>query len=234
MLELRGLSKKYGGKYALKSLDLRIQTGQFCILLGPNGAGKSTLLKVLSTLNRVSGGDASVDNHSVVEEPVEVRRSIGVVLHETLLYEDLTAAENLQFYARLSGVESADKIIDEMLSRLGLLHRRNDKVGDFSRGMKQRLSIARALINGPKILLLDEPFTGLDVKSRDQVSAMLKEAAAAGTTILMTAHDPEMAHELGNRLLVMVDGKMQYDRPTASVSKSDFVSEYKRLAGAAQ
>ncbi len=228
------MSKKYGGKYALRSLELRIQTGQFCILLGPNGAGKSTLLKVLCTLTRVSSGDASIDNHSIVEESVEVRKSIGAVLHETLLYEDLTAAENLQFYARLWGVKSAEQKVDELLSRLGLLHRRNDRVGDFSRGMKQRLSIARALMSDPKVLLLDEPFTGLDVKSRDQVSTMLREAAAAGTTILMTAHDPELAHELANRLLVLVDGKIQYDRLTASVNKTDFVSEYKRLAGAAQ
>jgi len=233
MLELRDLSKKYGGKFALKRLNLNVPPGQLCILLGPNGAGKSTLLRILCTLTRPSGGDALISNHSVIEEPTDVRRSIGAVLHEMLLYEDLTAAENLRFYSRLYGVPSEEKRIDDMLARLNLLHRKNDRVGDFSRGMKQRMSIARALISSPKVLLLDEPFTGLDVKSKDQVSSMLTEAVTGGATILMTAHDPDMAHDLGHRLLVLVDGKLQYDRQKTSVSKTDFVSEYKRMAGAA-
>ncbi len=233
MLELRDLSKKYGGKFALKGLNLKVPPGQLCILLGPNGAGKSTLLRILCTLTRPSGGDALIGNHSVIEEPTGVRRSIGAVLHEMLLYEDLTAAENLRFYSRLYGVPSEEKRIDDMLARLNLLHRKNDRVGDFSRGMKQRMSIARALISSPKVLLLDEPFTGLDVKSKDQVSSMLTEAVAGGATILMTAHDPDMAHDLGNRLLVLVDGKLRYDQQKTSVSKTNFVSEYKRMAGAA-
>jgi len=233
MLELRDLSKKYGGKFALKGLNLKVPSGQLCILLGPNGAGKSTLLRILCTLTRPSGGDALISNHSVIEEPTDARRSIGAVLHEMLLYEDLTAAENLRFYSRLYGVPSEEKRIDDMLARLNLLHRKNDRVGDFSRGMKQRMSIARALISSPKVLLLDEPFTGLDVKSKDQVSSMLTEAVTGGATILMTAHDPDMAHDLGHRLLVLVDGKLKYDQQKTSVSKTDFVSEYKRMAGAA-
>lgn len=233
MLELRDLSKKYAGKFALKGLNLKVPSGQLCILLGPNGAGKSTLLRILCTLTRPSAGDALINSHSITEEPIDVRRSIGAVLHEMLLYEDLTAAENLRFYSRLYGVPSEEKRIDDMLARLNLLHRKNDRVGDFSRGMKQRMSIARALISGPKVLLLDEPFTGLDVKSKDQVSSMLTEAVAGGATILMTAHDPDMAHDLGHRLLVLVDGKLKYDQQKTSVSKTDFVSEYKRMAGAA-
>jgi len=166
MLVLRDLGKRYGGKPALKGLNLRVEPGQLCVILGPNGAGKSTLLRLICTLSRPSSGDAAVGGHSVLDDPVGVRKLVGVALHETLLYEDLTAAENLQFYSRLLGVPSEESVIDEMLSRFELLHRRNDRVGTYSRGMKQRLSIARAMLGSPRVLLLDEPFSGLDIKAR--------------------------------------------------------------------
>ncbi len=234
MLDLRSLGKKYGGKSVLKNLDLKVPPGQMCVLLGPNGAGKSTLLRLLCTISRPSGGDALVGKCSIVDEPIEVRKSIGVVLHEMMLYEDLTAAENLYFYARLHGLKDIDRRVDEMLKRVNLFHRKDDRVGEFSRGMKQRISVARALLGDPKVLLLDEPFTGLDVKSKDQVGAMLSEAASKGVTILMTGHDAEAAHDLAHRLLVLVDGKLQYDQPRSSVSKSEFVKKYRELVGAAK
>ncbi len=232
MLRVRGMSKRYGGKYALRRMNLEVPDGQICVLLGPNGAGKSTLLRLLSTLARPSDGDALIDDYSVNTDRAEVRKSIGVAMHETLLYEDLTAYENLHFYSRLMGGDVEDAYIDAVLKRVFLLHRRNDKVGSFSRGMKQRLSIARALINDPKVLLLDEPFSGLDVKSQDLVSSMLTEAASNGAIVLLTAHDPDMGHDLGERLLVLVDGKLRYDRMKASVGKGEFVEEYRKLAGA--
>jgi ABC-type multidrug transport system ATPase subunit len=173
-----------------------------------------------------------VGGHSVLDDPVEVRKLAGVALHETLLYEDLTAAENLEFYSRLLGVSSEKSVIDEMLSRVELLHRRNDMVGTFSRGMKQRLSIARAMLGSPKVLLLDEPFSGLDIKARGQVSSMLTQAIADGATILLTAHDPELGYDLGHRLLVLVDGTLVYDREKSAVSKGEFVEEYRKLVGA--
>ncbi len=234
MLEVKGLTKKYGGKSVLRGIDLKVPPGQICILLGPNGAGKSTLIRILCTLARASGGQVMVDGHATAEEPAEARRAIGAVLHETLLYEDLTAAENLRFYSRLFGSSAGEKDIDGMLTKVNLLHRKNDRVGDFSRGMKQRMAIARATVGNPKLMLLDEPFTGLDVRSRDQVSAILSAAAANGTAVLMTAHDPEMAHDLAHRLLVLVDGKVAFDREKSSVSKTDFVAEYRRLAGASR
>jgi len=234
MLDVKGLTKKYGGKSILRGIDLKVPPGQICILLGPNGAGKSTLIRILCTLTRASGGEVIIDGHSVAEEPAKARRMIGAVLHETLLYEDLTAAENLRFYSRLFGVSAGEKDIDEMLTRVNLLHRRNDRVGDFSRGMKQRMAIARAMVSGPKLMLLDEPFTGLDIKSKEQVSGLISGAATTGAAILMTAHDPEMAHDLAHRLLVLVDGKLAFDREKTSVSKVDFVAEYRRLAGASR
>jgi heme exporter protein A len=202
------------------------------VILGPNGAGKSTLLRLICTLSRPSSGDAMIGGHSVLDDPVGVRKLVGVAVHETLLYEDLTAAENLEFYSRLLGVSSGESVIDEMLSRVELLHRRNDRVGTFSRGMKQRLSIARAMLGSPKVLLLDEPFSGLDIKARGQVSSMLTQAIAGGATVLLTSHDPELGHDLGHRLLVLVDGKLVYDKEKTAVSRGDFVEEYKKLAGA--
>jgi ABC-type multidrug transport system ATPase subunit len=232
MLVLRDLGKRYGGKSALRGLNLNVEPGQLCVILGPNGAGKSTLLRLICTLSRPSSGDAVVGGHSVLDDPVEVRKLAGVALHETLLYEDLTAAENLEFYSRLLGVSSEKSVIDEMLSRVELLHRRNDMVGTFSRGMKQRLSIARAMLGSPKVLLLDEPFSGLDIKARGQVSSMLTQAIADGATILLTAHDPELGYDLGHRLLVLVDGTLVYDREKSAVSKGEFVEEYRKLVGA--
>jgi heme exporter protein A len=232
MLVLRDLGKRYGGKSALRSLNLHVEPGQLCVILGPNGAGKSTLLRLICTLSRPSGGDALVEGHSVIEDPIEVRKLVGVALHETLLYEDLTAAENLEFYSRLLCVSSKESVIDEMLSRVGLLHRRNDRVGTFSRGMKQRLSIARAMLGSPKVLLMDEPFSGLDIKARGQVSAMLTQAIAEGATVLLTAHDPELGYDLGHRLLVLVDGSLVYDKEKSSVSKGEFVEDYGKLVGA--
>lgn len=232
MLELRGLGKKFGSKSILKNLNLKVPPGQICVLLGPNGAGKSTLLRILCTISRPSKGDALVGKRSIVEEPVDVRKSIGVVLHEMMLYEDLTAAENLYFFAHLHGLKDVHRRVDEMLKRVNLFHRRDDRVGEFSRGMKQRVSVARALIGDPKVLLLDEPFTGLDVKSKDQVSAMLSKAASNGVTIMMTGHDAETAHDLAHRLLVLIDGRLQYDELRTSVSKSEFVQKYRELVGA--
>jgi len=232
MLVLRDLGKRYGGKPALRGLNLNVEPGQLCVILGPNGAGKSTLLKLICTLSRPSNGDAVVGGHSVLDDPVEVRKLVGVALHETLLYEDLTAAENLEFYSRLLGVSSEKSVIDEMLSRVELLHRRNDRVGTFSRGMKQRLSIARAMLGSPKVLLLDEPFSGLDIKARGQVSSLLTQAIADGATVLLTAHDPELGYDLGHRLLVLVDGALVYDKEKTAVSRGDFVEEYKKMVGA--
>jgi heme exporter protein A len=232
MLVLRDLGKRYGGKPALRGLNLNVEPGQLCVILGPNGAGKSTLLRLICTLSRPSSGDAVIGGHSVLDNPVEVRKLVGVALHETLLYEDLTAAENLTFYSHLLGVPSEESVIDEMLSRFGLLHRRNDRVGTFSRGMKQRLSIARAMLGSPKVLLLDEPFSGLDIKARGQVSSLLTQAIADGATVLLTAHDPELGYDLGHRLLVLVDGALVYDKEKTAVSRGDFVEEYKKMVGA--
>ena len=153
------LSKRFGDKSVLDELGLEISEGDSFALIGPNGAGKTTLVRILSTLTRPTSGTASVGGYDVVSDPEKVRQTIGVTSHNTFLYEDLTAKENLEFYGELYGLkkEEIEKKVDFLLKKANLRLRAHDLVRNFSRGMKQRLSIVRAIIHDPDILILDEP-----------------------------------------------------------------------------
>ena len=166
MIEAKSLSKRYGRRAVLDNLDLAIADGEIVALMGPNGAGKTTLLRVMSTLAEPTGGDVLLDGRSVFDDPVVSRRSIGMVGHSTFTYDDLTALENLRFYWSLNGLPSQnfDATGKDLLRRVGLGHRMNDRAAVFSKGMRQRLAIARAVLHSPKVLLLDEPFSSLDDK----------------------------------------------------------------------
>ena len=183
-----------------------MEKGEAFALLGPNGAGKTTLIRIVATLLRQDSGEVRVLGYDVREEPQEVRRRIGVVSHNPFLYEELTARENLEFYARAYGV--AESRVDEMLKMVNLLEREDDLVSTFSRGMKQRLSIARALLHSPEVLLLDEPTTGLDLKGRRDFYNLLGELLAEGTTLLMTTHHLDEAERLCTRGAVLLSGRV--------------------------
>lgn len=172
MIEAKEVSKHFGRRKVLNSLDLKVGDGEIVALMGPNGSGKTTLLRILATLATPSGGDVLLQGRSVYEDPVPARRSIGVVGHSTYTYDDLTALENLRFYWSMNGLPGAqfEDAGASMLRRVGLSHRMNDRAAVFSRGMRQRLAIARALIHSPKVLLLDEPFSSLDQKGVDILS----------------------------------------------------------------
>ena len=183
-----------------------MEKGEAFALLGPNGAGKTTLIRIVATLLRQDSGEVRVLGYDVREEPQEVRRRIGVVSHNPFLYEELTARENLEFYARAYGV--AESRVDEMLKMVNLLEREDDLVSTFSRGMKQRLSIARALLHSPEVLLLDEPTTGLDLKGRRDFYNLLGKLLAEGTTLLMTTHHLDEAERLCTRGAVLLSGRV--------------------------
>ena len=172
-----GVARRYGYRPVLRDVSLSLDAGEVVLLLGPNGAGKTTLLRVLAGLLRAGGGR------------VERRAPVGLVGHDAMLYDALTARENLQFFSRLHGVTR--EVPDRLLDRLGLLDRANDRVGTFSRGMIQRLSIARALLPTPGVLLLDEPLTGLDRRSTEVVREVLAELRLGGTAMLAVSHRPE-------------------------------------------
>lgn len=189
-VEFQEVSKRYGSQWALRKISLRIAAGEFVLLRGPNGSGKSTLLRIAAALVRPSAGKmgysgvAGADAHGV-------KSRIGLVAHSTLLYDDLSAAENLRFFGSLFGLADAIQRAEAALESVGLADRRDDLVRTFSRGMRQRLSLARALLHGPGLLLLDEPASGLDQQAREWLEQTLAGLHAAGCTVLMSTHASE-------------------------------------------
>jgi len=178
--------------WALRGVSLRIHPGEFVLLRGPNGSGKSTLLRIAATLVRPTAGHTTYPG-TPDGSPATVRARIGMVAHSTLLYDDLSAAENLHFFAKLYGLRDSASRLASALDAVGLLDRQNSLVRTFSRGMRQRLSLARALLHAPGMLLLDEPMTGLDQEAREWFEGKLAELHATGCTIVMSTHADEAA-----------------------------------------
>lgn len=210
-IKVSNLCKSFGSTKALDNVTLSITRGSSFAVLGPNGAGKTTLIGVLGTLVRPSSGSVKVNGVEISDELEEVKRQIGVVSHNTLLYDELTARENLAFYAGLYG---ADADIDEILGKARLLYRADDLVGTFSRGMKQRLSIARAMLHKPKILLLDEPTQGLDARSKQDFYKTIDELNSKGATMVLVTHSFEEAQRLCSECAVMDKGKVIFKGET--------------------
>ena len=211
MIEAVNLSKRYGRFSVLDRLQLHIGDNEFVGLMGRNGTGKTTLLKILSLLIKPSGGELKFDGKSSKNYPETVLNQIGLVSHQVFLYGDLSARENLNFFARMYDVPDAGARINDLLKRVGLEHRANDPARKFSRGMQQRLSIARALIHSPKLLLLDEPYTGLDTGSSALLDEMIQEFHHAGNTVILVSHDIEQALKMTKRLLVLNKGAIAWD-----------------------
>lgn len=206
MIRLSGVSHQFGLNLVLRGVNLHLQQGEFVTLVGPNGAGKSTLLRIIASLQQPTAGEVRVGGWLLPAQADKVRRHIGLVSHQSLLYRDLTAAENLAFFASLYRLPDADARIGAALQRVGLFARQRDPVGTFSRGMIQRLTIARATLHEPDILLLDEPYTGLDQEASRLLDELLREQAALGRTILMITHDIGHGLSLADRLAILHRG----------------------------
>ncbi len=220
------VTKRFGHLVALNSVDLRIGEGSAVSLLGPNGAGKTTLMRLISTLGRPSEGDVLIRGIDTVKEPEAVRAAIGLISHQTLLYEDLTAEENLRFYGRLYGLADLATRVGESLDRVGLSGREADRVRGFSRGMKQRLAIARATLHEPTILLLDEPFTGLDTAARDMLSGMIGDFHAADRTVVLVTHDIGQGHGLCDEYVILNKGRIAARGRTDETTAEGLEAEY--------
>ena len=201
---LRDVVKTYGRFKALDGISLSIEKGEKVAILGPNGAGKTTLVKVISGQIRATSGRVEVMGKNPAEFSRELRKNMGFVSHNPMLYDELTAYENLKFYANLYDVESGDRI-EELLKKLRLYERRHSRVKTFSRGMKQRLAIARALLHDPEILILDEPTSGLDIEGRLE---LLKNLSTLDKTVLLTTHNLSEAERLCNRAVILMNGKI--------------------------
>ncbi|MDZ4767203.1 MAG: heme ABC exporter ATP-binding protein CcmA [Chloroflexota bacterium] len=219
LIEVRGLTKTYGFAPALRKLDLTVERGECVALLGANGSGKSTLIRCLCALSKPTAGTITIGGWSLPREAAAVRAQIGLVAHKPLIYDGLTARENLAFFARLYGVASAR--IDIVLEQVGLTKRADDPARTYSRGMMQRLSIARAILHEPEVLLLDEPYTGLDADSSAALDALLRTMHADGGTILMALHDFERAARMASRVAILARGQIAYDSATSGAFPRD-------------
>jgi heme exporter protein A len=229
MIRVQGLAKYFGRFSALRRLELEVLPGQFVVLFGRNGAGKTTFLKILAGLTRPSAG--SVEVRSPEPRPPQAARGlIGYLSHNTALYMDLTALENLRFYAHLMGLPGGEEELLRRIQRVGLGGREHEPVRNYSRGMQQRLAIARAFLHDPAILLLDEPFTGLDQGGTSFLREYLSAAHHGGKTCLMAIHDVALGYELADRLVVIEKGVVAADLPRSYVSLEDFQRHYRDIA----
>jgi len=225
MIQVKKLVKRFGPITVLRELDFEVNSGEFVALLGPNGAGKTTLLRILSSLMRPTSGFVQVASYKLPSQGASLRAKLGVVSHQPLLYGDLTAAENLQFFGKLYSI-GPDRI-PEILDLVGLLPRRDDLVRTFSRGMQQRLAIGRAILHDPTILLLDEPHTGLDQAAGEILDRILKDVALEGRTVVMTSHDLVRSAELASRLVLLSKGKIARSISTIELAPAALVDFYK-------
>jgi heme exporter protein A len=214
-VQLADVSRHFGRRRALAKINLTARAGDIVGLLGPNGAGKSTLISVLATLARPTSGQVLYGGDTAERLGVALRRRLGLLGHELFLYPELTARQNLTFFADLYGLESR-AVVDAALERAGLADRADDDVSGFSRGMRQRLALERALLHGPRLALFDEPFTGLDDRSVGVVTDRLRELAATGAIVIVATHDLDLAEGLVTRIALIKDGKLLADERASS------------------
>lgn len=235
MIEIHGLTKIFGVNPVLRGLDLSVPRGQFLTLLGPNGSGKTTLLRILGALAHPTGGTIQIGGWDLPREADYVRAQLGVVSHLPLLYDTLTAEENLLFFARLYNLPSAERAarVETVLRRVGLWRRARDVVRTYSRGMQQRLAIARAILHNPSVLLLDEPYTGLDQDAAGLLDDLLREVAIQGRTVVMTTHDLRRGYDLSDRIAILSRGKIAFDQLGSDIDPDTLPALYADVTGAA-
>jgi heme exporter protein A len=230
MIEVYKLTKSFGHRVALADVNVHISAGELVTLVGPNGAGKTTLLRVLATLTRPTAGSVRIAGLDTARAGEDARRRIGFLSHQTLLYGDLTAEQNLRFYARLYDLQDDSSRIDELLARVGLRAQRHDPVRTFSRGMQQRLAVARAVLHQPQALLLDEPFNSLDTQAAQMLIHLLTELTDGGGTALLATHDLARALALGQRVIVLNRGHIVHDARRQALNPAAFAEFYQALA----
>ena len=229
-LEVKKLTKVFGDRKALDNVSFSLPQGAFLSIFGPNGAGKTTMLRMLSTLARPTSGAIRVMGLDAKEDPDKVRDHIGLISHNSMLYPDLTAMENMMFVARLYGIIDPEARVRELLRAVELDHRRFDMVRTFSRGMTQRLSIARALINAPDVVFLDEPYAGLDphaVEIFDELIGGLREER----TFVMVSHDLQKGFSACTHAMMLARGRVMVCAPKDELDFDEFKGLYRETVG---
>ena len=219
-----GVCKDYGDRAVLRGLNLSIGWGEIAVLFGANGAGKTTLLRVLAGLSRADSGTVHVAGRRMGRTGSAARRTVGFAGHQTLLYNDLTCRENLAFYGKLYGVTDPERRVGEALERLNLSDRANRRVRTLSHGMQKRLSVARAILHQPAVLLLDEPESGLDAASLMTFGDLLRDWATSGKSVLLTTHNEQVGLAWAGRALGLERGQIAYDAAASSSPESDIAA----------
>ena len=229
-IEAVKITKTFGTRKAVDQVSFAIPQGAFLSIFGPNGAGKTSLLRILSTLSRATSGSAKLLGIDIKKEPDKARDHLGFISHNSMLYPDLTAEENLMLIAQLYGVENAKDRVLEMLGLVELKHRRHDQVRTFSRGMTQRLSIARALIHDPAIVFLDEPYSGLDPHAVEIFDGLF-ETVRQDRTFVMVSHDLRKGFDMCSHALVLAKGQIVAFDEKGSLDYGEFSKLYVRTVG---
>ena len=229
-IETKKLSKVFGNRKAVDDVTISVPKGAFLSIFGPNGAGKTTLLRMLSTLSRATSGTATLMGVDLKEEPDRARDHIGLISHNSMLYPDLTAEQNLMIYARLYGVVEPEARVLDLLEAVELKHRRLDVVRTFSRGMTQRLSIARALVHDPDVVFLDEPYSGLDPHAVEIFDELI-ERQREGRTFVMVSHDLQKGFAMCTHALVLAKGRVVAFDQKENLDFGDFRSLYRQTVG---
>ena len=223
-LDIQNVSKDFGRIIALRRVSFTVEPGEFVSVLGRNGAGKTTLLNIISGISRPSEG--SVQLFGTDPNDKVNKAKLAVISHEMFLYGNLTAVENLEYYCRIYNIPEPAKRVHEVLEDVELTHRRFDLVATYSRGMTQRLTIARALLHQPSLLLLDEPFTGLDQHAIGMLIALLRQQKEQGRTILLTTHDLHTAQELSDRYLIISKHRIVKDGLMSETTPDEIRAEF--------
>ncbi len=216
-----GVRKDYGERAVLRGIDLSVGWGEIAVLFGANGAGKTTLLRVLAGLARPDSGSVHIAGRRMGHTGGAARRLVGFAGHQTMLYNDLTCRENLDFYCKLYGVADHSRRVDQALEQLDLSDRADRRVRTLSHGMQQRLSIARAILHEPAVLLLDEPESGLDTASLETLGDLLRDWAGSGRSALLTTHNAEVGLAWASRALALASGRVAYDGPADTATSSE-------------
>jgi heme exporter protein A len=226
VINVKSVSKAFDTRNVLRDIALDVDIRQAVLICGINGAGKTTLLRIIAGLLQPDIGSVELCGYNIRKDPEKAKSQFGMISHKSMVYPELTVLENLTFFATLYGVKDSDAHITESLQDVGLFSYRYDTTGILSRGLLQRLAIARALIHRPALLLADEPFTGLDAKACNHLITVLNEFTNNGGTIVMTTHDIDIGLQCCNRVVVLDKSNLIFDAKTSDIDKVLFVKDY--------
>ncbi len=231
VINIKSVSKAFDTRDVLKDINIEVNTAQTVLVCGINGAGKSTLLRIIAGLLQPDKGSIELSGCNIRKDPEKAKSKFGMISHKSMVYPELTVLENLSFFSILYGVKDSDTHITELLKNVGLFSCKYDKAGILSRGLLQRLAIARALVHQPTLLLADEPFTGLDKEASHYLITLLNEFKNNRGTIVMTTHDIDIGLQCCNRVLVLNNSNLIFDAMTSDINTEDFSKDYLSYAG---